>query len=181
MKKVLSIIAVALTVALVFTSCKKEATNTELLTIEKGWTLTKLTCPQGYGTSAVTDIYALLDNAGGYECDDVMKFNEDNKEFVNFGEKRYDYEPTGDQYVGTWKFTNEDETILECQIPVFGPAANASESNLVSETKEQCNIISLDKEQMVLSHTFTPGAATTKAGFVQEGTWTFQFTYVPAK
>ena len=181
MKKVLSIFAVALMVALVFTSCKKDPTKTELLTIEKGWTLTTLTCPQGYGSDGVTDIYAMLDNAGGYECDDIMKFTEDGKESVNFGEKRYEYEPAGDQYVGTWKFTNEDETILECQIPVFGPAANASESNLVSEAKEQCNIISLEKEQMVLSHTFKPGASASKAGFGQEGEWTFQFTYVPAK
>ena len=147
MKKVLSIIAVALTVALVFTSCKKEPTRTELLTNEKGWTLSTLTCPEGYGQDAVTDIYAMLANAGGYECDDVMKFTEDNKETVNFGEKRYDYEPTGDQYVGTWALKGDDENILECQIPVFGPAANASESNLVSEAKEQCNIISLEKEK----------------------------------
>ena len=180
MKKVLSIVAVALTVALVFTSCHKDPTMTEKLCIEKGWTLSALTCPQGYGSNGITDIYALLDQAGGYECDDIMKFNADGKEYVNAGTKKYEYEGEGDQYVGTWAF-NDDETVLECQIPVFGPAANAPEGTIYSEVKEQCNIISLEKEEMVLSHTFTPGASTAKAGFGQEGTWTFQFTYVPAK
>lgn len=176
MKKVLSIVAVALTVALVFASCKKEPTRTELLTNEKGWTLSALTCPQGYGANAITDIYALLSEAGGYECDDVMKFTEDGKEYVNAGEVRYDYESEGDQYVGTWAFT--DETVLECQIPVFGPATDDPENTLYSEAKEQCSIISLEKEQMVLSHTFTSGSSDAKAGFGQEGTWTFQFTYL---
>ena len=180
MKKVLSIIAAALTVVLVFTSCHKDPTRTDILTNEKGWTLSALTCPEGYGANAVTDIYAMLDNAGGYECDDVMKFNADGKESVNAGTKKYDYEGEGDQYVGTWAF-NDEETVLECQIPVFGPAVSDPEGTLYSAAKEQCNIISMEKEKMVLSHTFTPGSNPAKAGFGQEGTWTFQFTYVLAK
>ena len=52
MKKVLSIAVVALMVALVFTSCKKDPTMTDNLCYEKGWKLSALTCENpGYGNA----------------------------------------------------------------------------------------------------------------------------------
>lgn len=178
MKKVLSIFAVALMVALVFTSCKKDPTMTEKLCIEKGWKLSALTCENpGYGTQGYKDIYSLLEE----ELDDVMYFESDGKEYVDAGKVRYSYEPEGKQFVGNWAF-NDKETVLECQIPVFGAGAGESETASYSEVKEQCDIEALEEDKMVLSHTFTvPENATSKMVFTQAGTYTFNFTYVPAK
>ena len=170
----------ALAVVFVFTSCNKEKTMTEKLCIEKGWTLTAITCPEGYGANNVTDIYAMLENANSPETDDIIKFKEEgNKEYVNAGEKKYDYEGEGDQYVGEWAF-NEKETVLECQLPLFSAAAGDPDNQAYSAAKEQCNIISIEEDKMVLSHTFDASGTTSKAGFTG-GPWTFQFTYVPAK
>ncbi len=177
MKKVLSIAAMALAVVFVFTSCNKEKTMTQKLTIEKGWTMTKASCPAGYGTNNVTDLYAMFENAGGYENDDIMKFKEDGSEYINAGSVRYDFEGEGDQYVGKWEF-NDKETVLSCQLPIFKAEAGAPDTEIYSATKEECEIITLDENEMVLSHTFTVGNGNAKW---QEGTWTFQFTYVHAK
>ena len=176
MKKVLSIIAVALTVALVFTSCKKEPTRTELLTNEKGWTLSALTCPQGYGVNAVTDIYAMLDNAGGYECDDVIYFRLDGNEYVNYGIQRYAYEPNGTIPVGTWVIN----CYLECQLPLFGPRENDPGSEPYSPEKELCEIISLEADRMELRYTFMVADSFVNGQFNSPGVWTFILTYVPA-
>ena len=181
MKKVLSIVAVALTVALVFTSCKKEKTMTELLTIEKGWVMSAATTTPYWTLNDNSQITNLFEGYV-YDCekDDIIKFKEEgNKEYVNAGEKKYDYEGEGDQYVGEWAF-NEKETVLECQLPLFSAAAGDPDNQAYSAAKEQCNIISLEEDKMVLSHTFDASGTTSKAGFTG-GPWTFQFTYVPAK
>ncbi|MBQ7734946.1 MAG: hypothetical protein IJT61_03310 [Bacteroidales bacterium] len=177
MKKVLSIAAMALAVVFVFTSCNKEKTMTQKLTIEKGWTMTKASCPAGYGANNVTDLYAMFESAGGYENDDIMKFKEDGSEYINAGSVRYDFEGEGDQYVGKWEF-NDKETVLSCQLSVFKAETGAPDTEIYSATKEECEIITLDENEMVLSHTFTVGNGNAKW---QEGTWTFQFTFVHAK
>ena len=178
MKKVLSIAAMALAVVFVFTSCNKEKTMTEKLCIEKGWKLSALICENpGYGTAGIKDIYANLEE----ELDDVMYFEEDNKQYVDAGKNRYAYEGEGKQLVGNWAF-NDKETVLECQIPVFDAGADDPENASYSSVKEQCDIETLDDDKMVLSHTFTvPENHNAKMVFTQPGTYTFNFTYVPAK
>jgi hypothetical protein len=182
MKKVLSIAVVALMVALVFTSCKKDPTMTDNLCYEKGWKLSALTCENpGYGPGQIKDIYAAMESLGGYELDDIMYFEADGKQYINAGDKRYDYEVEGKQGVGNWAF-NDKETVLECQLNVFGAEENAPENTYYSTTKEQCDIETLDDSKMVLSHTFTiPENSTSKMIFDKPGTYTFNFTYVHAK
>ena len=179
MKKVLSIAAMALAVVFVFTSCNKPKTTTEKLCIEKGWVMTKASCPAGYGSGNVTDLYAMFESAGGYENDDIMKFKEDGKEYINAGSVRYDFEGDGDQFVGNWEL-NEKETVLSCQLPMFKAAEGAPDTEIYSAEKEQCEIVSFNEDgtELVLSHTFSVSNSNAKW---QVGTWTFQFTYVPAK
>ncbi|MBP5400099.1 MAG: hypothetical protein J6Y35_00515 [Bacteroidales bacterium] len=175
MKKVLSIAAMALAVVLVFTSCNKEKTRTQMLTIEKGWIVSLASCPDGYGENATTDLMTIFPENWK---DNVMKFKEDgNKEYINAGANKYDFEGEGDQFVGTWEFKN-DENILVCQLPMFYAADGAPESEIYSAEKEECNIVSMEEEKMVLSHKFNVPAGAAKW---QVGTWTFQFTFVPNK
>ena len=177
MKKVLRIAAMALAVVFVFTSCNKEKTMSEKLCIEKGWIVSLATCPDGYGADATTDLMTIFPENWK---DNVMKFKVEgdvNKEYINAGTNRYDFEGEGDQYVGSWEF-NEGETVLSCQLPMFYAAADAPESEIYSAEKEECNVISLEEEKMVLSHKFTVNDSPAKW---QVGTWTFQFTFVPAK
>ena len=182
MKKVLSIAAMALAVVFVFTSCNKEKTMTQKLCVEKGWTLSACTCENpGYGQTGIKNIYEAMENLGGYELDDVMKFKTDGKEYINAGKVRYDYEAEGDQYVGDWAF-NDKETVLECQVSIFGAAATDPEGTSYSSVKEQCDIETLDDDKLVFSHTFTvPENNNAKMIFAQPGTYTFNFTYVHAK
>lgn len=177
MKKVFSIIAVALMVTFVFTSCNKDKTKTELLTVEKGWVMSKASCPAGYGANNVTDLMAMFEQGGGYENDDIMKFKSDNNEYINAGSVRYDFEGEGDQFVGKWEF-NEKETVLSCQLPMFKAAEGAPDTEIYSAEKEECEIITLSEDELVLSHTFSVSNTGSKW---QAGTWTFQFTYVHAK
>lgn len=177
-KSILSIIAIALFGVIAFSSCEKTSTRADMLTVEKGWVLEAATCPEGYGANNVTDLMEMFTNGGGYENDDIIKFQaEGNKQYINAGATRYDFEGEGDYYVGTWEL-NEDETVLSCQLPMFKAAEGAPETEIYSAAKEECNIISMDKDKMVLSHTFTVAPGNAKW---QAGTWTFQFTYVRAK
>lgn len=177
MKKIFGVIAIALVGVFAFTSCNKVKTTADYLTVEKGWVLENATCPAGYGANNVTDLMAMFTEGGGYENDDVIIFKAEGDQYINAGATRYDFEGEGDQFVGKWEM-NEEETVLSCQLPMFKAGEGEPDTQIYSAAKEECNIISIDDDKMVLSHTFTVAPGNAKW---QAGTWTFEFTYVRAK
>lgn len=169
-KSILSVIAVAVACVFVFTSCEKEKTMTEYLTIEKGWTLSTAECTNGYVFDDNTTINNLFD---GYifdcEKDDIIKFRiegEQQFEYLNPGAVVCDDQPAQESSIGTWAI-NEEEKVLDMQIPFF-----------YDEEVESCKIIELTADQLKVSFTFELTADQTKG---KPGTYTFVLTYVPAK
>ena len=168
MKKVL-VFALIAVFALSLSSCgkKKEKTNTEKLSIEKGWVLSEATSSPAYhmsdgsyATNLIKDGY-LYD----YEVDDIIKFEANGNQIINGGKlvpAEGDYQAT-DKGVGTWKF-NSDETKLTFQIPFF-----------YDDVQETADILELSETQLRVKYTFNATDNPTKEAY------SFTLTYVPAK
>ncbi|MBP5664001.1 MAG: hypothetical protein J6X16_07000 [Bacteroidales bacterium] len=169
MKKVL-VFALIAVFALSLSSCgkKKEKTNTEKLSIEKGWVLSAATSSPSYHmadgsycTDLMTEGY-LYD----YELDDILKFESNGNMKINGGSKvpadGSDYQ-SGDHGVGTWKF-NSDETKLTFQIPFF-----------YDDVQETADILELSETQLRVKYTFNATNNPAKEAY------SFTLTYVPAK
>jgi len=170
MKKLTLVFTVVLAMGVLFTSCKKDKTNTELLTITKGWVLSAATSSPAYLLS--DDSYATNLMTDGYleecELDEVIKFSEKGAQTIvpkdvctDFG---YQAETSA-----LWSF-NEDETLLKMQIPFF---YNDDETSYDEEI-EECTILSLTEDELRIKFTFNDDKTPTK------GTYTFTLTYVPA-
>ncbi len=170
MKKLTLVFTVVLAMGVLFTSCKKDKTNTELLTITKGWVLSAATsspayelADQSFATNLMTDGY--LEEC---ELDEVIKFSENGAQTIvpkdvctDFG---YQAETSA-----LWSF-NEDETILKMQIPFFYKDDGTS----YDEEFEECTILSLTEDELRIKFTFNDDETPAK------GTYTFTLTYVPA-
>jgi len=167
MKKVLSIAAMALAVVFVFTSCNKEKTMTEMLTIEKGWTLSSATTTPFWTLNDGTQISNLFD---GYvwdcEKDDIIKFKEDGFEYLNPGANVCEDQASQESSLGAWKL-NEETKELQMQIPFF-----------YDESAENVKIADLTEDILKVNYTYELTEDPAKG---VPGTYTFTLTYVPAK
>ena len=169
MKRNILVIALVAIFAVAITSCgkKNEKTNTDLLSIEKGWVLSTATSSPAYhmidgsfATDLINDGY-LFD----YEVDDIIKFQANGNQIINGGKlvpAEGDYQAT-DKGVGTWKF-NSDETELSFQIPFF-----------YDEEVETAQILKLSETELRVKYTFNATDNPTKEAY------SFTLTYVPAK
>lgn len=167
MKKVLSIVAVALMVALVFTSCKKQKTMTELLTIEKGWVMSAATTTPYWTLNDNSQITNLFEGYV-YDCekDDIIKFKEDGHVYLNPGANVCEGEASQESSIGTWKLY-ESEKRLDMQIPFF-----------YDTEVENVAIVELTEEMLKVNYTWTLTEDDAKG---VPGTYTFTITYVPSK
>ena len=168
MKKVL-VFALVAVFALSLNSCgkKKEKTNTEKLSIEKGWVLSAATSSPAYqmsdgsyATNLISDGYLV-----SYEVDDIIKFQANGNQIINGGTnvpETGDYQAT-DKGVGTWKF-NSDESKLTFQIPFF-----------YDDEQETADILELSETQLRVKYTFNATDVPSKEAY------SFTLTYVPAK
>lgn len=165
-KSILSVIAIALIGIFAFTSCNKEKTMTDYLTIEKGWTLSEATTTPYWTLNDNTQITNLFE---GYvldcEKDDVIKFNADGFEYMVPGETCED-QPSAESSLGKWAI-NEEEKVLDMQIPFF-----------YDEEVESCKINNLVEDELKVSYTWELTEDDAKG---VPGTYTFILTYVPAK
>lgn len=167
MKKVLSIAAMALAFVLVFTSCNKEKTMTEMLTIEKGWKMSSATTTPYWTLNDNSQISNLFD---GYvwdcEKDDIIKFKEDGFEYLNPGANICEDQASQESSLGAWKL-NEEKKELQMQIPFF-----------YDEAAEYVSIVELTEELLKVNYTWELKEDPAKG---VPGTYTFTITYVPAK
>lgn len=168
MKKVLSVVALALVCVFAFTSCEKEKTMEELLTIEKGWKMSNATTTPFWTLDDNTQITDLLNDGYFYDCekDDVIKFASDGYEYLNPGKDVCEGEPAKETELGKWSLNEETKT-LEMQLPFFGDAE-----------AEHVQIVELTEDVLKINYTYVLSADVTKG---VPGTYTFAITYVPAK
>lgn len=167
MKKVLSIAAMALVVVLVFTSCKKEKTMTEMLTIEKGWTMSAATSTPYWTLNDNSQISNLFDGYV-YDCekDDIIKFKEDGFEYLNPGANVCEDQASQESSLGAWKLDEEAKT-LQMQIPFF-----------YDTDPENVTIVELTEELLKVNYAWELTEDPAKG---VPGKYTFTITYVPAK
>lgn len=171
MKKVLSIVVLALVCVFAFTSCNKEKTMEELLTIEKGWTLSAATSTPAYVMNSGAQISNLFE---GYfldcEKDDIIKFKSDGYQYVNPGKEICEEGTGGDTHAKEWSpgkwSLNESAKTLVMHLQYF------------DDSQKNATIVSLTEKELKVNVTIniTPNEVT-KA----EGTYTWTLTYVPAK
>ncbi len=168
MKKVLSIAIIALAGIMVFSSCKKEKTMTELLTQEKGWVMSAATSTPYWTLLDQTQITDLLNGGYFFDCekDDIITFKSDNYEYLAPGKTVCEGEPAQETSLGKWTLDEKAKT-LEMQLPCFG-----------DDAIETVKVEELTKETLKISYTFTLTADPAKG---VPGTYTFTITYVPAK
>lgn len=167
MKKVLSIAAMALAFVLVFTSCNKEKSMTEMLTIEKGWKMSSATTTPYWTLNDESQISNLFDGYV-YDCekDDIIKFKEDGFEYLNPGANICEDQASQESSLGAWKL-DEEKKELQMQIPFF-----------YDEDAEYVSIVELTSELLKVNYTWTLTEDPSKG---KPGTYTFTITYVPAK
>lgn len=165
MKKVLSIVALALVCVFAFTSCNKEKTMEELLTIEKGWTLSAATSTPAYVMNNGDQISNLFDGYF-YDCekDDIIKFKSDGYQYVNPGKEKCEGDPAQETSLGKWSL-NESAKTLVMHLQYF------------NDTQKNATIVSLTENELKVNVTINITNEVTKA----EGTYTWTLTYVPAK
>ena len=171
MKKLTLVFTVVLAMGVLFTSCKKDKTNTELLTISKGWVLSAATSSPAYALSDTSYATNLMTDGYLLECelDEVIKFSEDGAQTIVPNDVCEDF---GYQMetAALWSF-QEDETILKMQLPFFYNDDNTS----YDADFEECKILSLTEDELRLKFTFNDDEVVTK------GTYSFTLTYVPAR
>ena len=105
-----------------FMACEKDPekkTTEEMLTQEKGWTLTAGTSNPEYELLSGGKISNLFD---GYvqscELDDIIFFKENKSEILNFGKVRCDWDPDGKEVsLGNWNLI--DDSHLKFYFPAY--------------------------------------------------------------
>ena len=157
----------ALAVVFVFTSCNKQKTMTEMLTIEKGWVMSTATTTPYWTLNDNSQISNLFD---GYvwECekDDIIKFKEDGFEYLNPGANVCEDQASQESSLGAWKLDEETKD-LQMQIPFF-----------YDEASENVKVVELTEELLKINYTWDLVETGSKG---VPGTYTFTITYVPAK
>lgn len=161
-------------IGLVATSCTKERPcNYELLTnATMGWKLVEATSEPGYELPNGRVAKDLINDGylSEYELDDQITFMSGGVQLIdpgtNFG---FDGDPVlGYQNTveARWSLSL-DQCTLNMQIPFF----YNNEGTLYSEEVENCRIVELTPNKMVLAYTWTDENSTAK------GTYTFTLTY----
>lgn len=168
MKKALSIVSLALVCVFAFTSCEKEKTMEEMLTIEKGWKMSAATTTPYWTLGDNTQITDLLNGGYFFDCekDDVIKFKADGYEYLNQGKDVCEGEPADETSLGKWAL-NEEAKTLEMQLPFF-----------YDDAVEHVKIAELTEDVLKINYTYVLGGDPVKG---VPGTYTFTITYVPAK
>lgn len=169
MKKLTLVFTVVLAMGVLFTSCKKDKTNTELLTISKGWVLSAATSSPAYALSDTSFATNLMTDGYLLECelDDVIKFSENGAQTIVPNDVCVDGYQL--ETAALWSFL-EEETILKMQLPFF---YNDDWTSYDAEF-EECKILSLTEDELRIKFTFNDDETPAK------GTYSFTLTYVPA-
>ena len=168
-KSILSIFAIALVGLFAFTSCNDKKTMTDYLTSSKGWTLSEATTTPAWTLNNNAQITNLFDGYI-YDCekDDIITFNTDGYVYFDNGKDVCPDYPSNETSLGKWEI-NEEENILNMQIPFFGTEDTEMEG---------CTIVELNKDILKVNFTWTLTEDDSKG---VPGTYTFTLTYVPAK
>ena len=153
MKKVIFSVMVVAVATMVFSSCDKDKTNTEMLTNKKGWKLVEATSSPSYELANGSKISNLRDGyLRDFELDDIIFFKEDGALTVDPGSKLPAAEQAGwktAKTIGTWAFL-EKETKIKMQIPFWYPANEAD-----TRDADVVDLNLLDKDNLRVSLTFT--------------------------
>jgi len=167
MKRVISSTMVVVLMAMVFSSCQEDPTNTEMLINKKGWKLVDVTSSPSYELEDGRKINSLRDGyLRDYELDDVIFFKEDGALTVDPGSK---LPPEGKdgwrtaRTIGTWAFLKE-ETQIKMQIPFWYP-----ENEGGNRDPDVVDLNFLDKDNLRFSLFFTEEETGTQ--------YTFSFVY----
>lgn len=175
MKKNIFCVALAVVLAFAVSSCGGEVkTNTDLLTIEKGWVLSAATSSPAYELSDGSFATDLIADGYLYDCelDEVITFSANGTQTINPGANICGEEIGGytQEVAGLWSF-NEDETILNMQIPFF---YNDEYTSYDSES-EAATILALNENELRVKYTFNVVDNPAKEAV------SFTLTYVPVK
>jgi hypothetical protein len=128
-------------IAFSFIACDKDQTTEEMLTQTKGWTLTEATSSPAYELLSGGKITNLFD---GYiqacELDDIIYFNENKSQTLNFGKVRCDWDPDVKEVsLGNWNLI--DDTHLKFYFPAY-------------EQQLEAVILKIDDETLKLQFNF---------------------------
>ena len=149
---------------MVFSSCDKDKTNEELLSIKKGWVMSKATSTPAYtNRDGVTD--ADLAKSWFYECElnDVLTFIDDKDGKRSVLTTSCNGNIKDKETLGTWEFTNTNPLKLKFRIPFFE-----------EDFRAEVFVENLDADNFVFSYTWVPDE---DSGIE----YTFRVSYVPAK
>lgn len=164
------LLAVAATI-MAFSSCKKDETKTDLLTKpSKGWVLSEATSSPHYALQDGTFATDLMKDGylDAFELDDIIKFKENGGQTIDPGkliDPHYGYQA---EVAATWSF-NDDETILNMQIPFF----YNDEGTSYDQEIENCDLLELTEDELRIKYTFNDD--------LTKVMYSFTLTYVPAK
>jgi hypothetical protein len=148
MKKMFFAVLTAL-IAFSFIACDKtEKTTEEYLTQTKGWTLTAGTCDPAYELWSGGKITNLFDGfIQACELDDIIYFQENKSQVLNFGKVRCDWDPDGKEVsLGNWNLI--DNSHLKFYFPAYEEPLEAVILKIDDETlKLQFNFDEDDGEE----------------------------------
>jgi len=168
MKRVILGLTVVVLAVVVFSSCKEEKTNEELLTNKKGWVLSKATSTPAYENSegVVDSDLARSWYYGDYACElnDILYFKSDGDGKRTVLASNCDGNIKQKETLGTWSFVSEevDNLKLKFRLPFF----EEDEEDVVTVTN-------LDEKNFEFTYTWSPYGAT--------AVYTFRMTYVLGK
>ena len=156
MKKNILMAALIAVLAFGLFSCNKdEASKKDLLTKEGGWQLAEGTITPAFEMNDGSMVSDIMDYLYTCEKDDEILFNADGSEIISTKVTCAEGEGIqGDKVAALWKFDNDEEpTTLYCQLPFIYDYDNEGNVTGYSEIQENCKIVDLTKDELVISYT----------------------------